>query len=51
MVRPRSFQVIYYFDTPTLRKRHQSFSRVNYETQFSNEHNAKQQNLKNELKK
>ena len=29
MVRPRSCQVIYYFDTPALGKRHQSFGRVN----------------------
>ena len=29
VVRPRSCQVIYYFDTPTLGRRHQSFGRVN----------------------
>jgi hypothetical protein len=29
MVRPRSCQVIYYFDTPTLGRRHQSFGHVN----------------------
>jgi hypothetical protein len=29
VVRPRSYRVIYYFDTPTLGKRHQSFGRVN----------------------
>jgi len=29
MVRPRSCRVIYYFDTPALRRRHQSFDRVN----------------------
>jgi len=29
MFRPRSCRVIYYFDTPTLRRRHQSFDRVN----------------------
>ena len=29
MVRPRSCQVIYYFDTPALGKRHQLFDRVN----------------------
>jgi hypothetical protein len=29
VVRPRSCRVIYYFDTPTLGKRHQSFGRVN----------------------
>jgi hypothetical protein len=29
MVRPRSCLVIYYFDTPTLGRRHQSFGRVN----------------------
>jgi hypothetical protein len=28
MVRPRSCRVIYYFDTPTLGKKHQSFGRV-----------------------
>ena len=28
MVRPRSCRVIYYFDTPTLGRRHQSFGRV-----------------------
>ena len=30
MVRPRSCRVIYYFDTPALEIRHQSFGRVNY---------------------
>ncbi|XP_061949593.1 uncharacterized protein LOC133673016, partial [Populus nigra] len=30
VVRPRSCRVIYYFDTPTLRKRHQSFGRVKF---------------------
>ena len=30
VVRSRSFRVIYYFDTPTLGIRHQSFSRVNH---------------------
>ena len=30
VVRPRSCRVIYYFDTPALGKRHQSFSRVTY---------------------
>jgi len=29
VVRPRSYRVIYYFDTPTLWERHQSFGRVN----------------------
>jgi len=29
MVRSRSCRVIYYFDTPALRRRHQSFGRVN----------------------
>ena len=29
MVRPRSCWVIYYFDTPALGRRHQSFGRVN----------------------
>jgi len=29
VVRPRSCRVIYYFDTPALGKRHQSFGRVN----------------------
>ena len=28
MVRPRSCRVIYYFDTPALGRRHQSFGRV-----------------------
>jgi hypothetical protein len=28
VVRPRSYRVIYYFDTPTLGRRHQSFGRV-----------------------
>jgi hypothetical protein len=28
VVRPRSYRVIYYFDTPTLGKKHQSFGRV-----------------------
>ena len=28
MVRSRSCRIIYYFNTPTLRRRHQSFSRV-----------------------
>ena len=28
VVRPRSCRVIYYFDTPALGRRHQSFSRV-----------------------
>ena len=28
MVRPQSCRVIYYFDTPTLGRRHQSFGRV-----------------------
>jgi len=30
MVRPRSCRVIYYFDTSTLGKRHQSFCRVKF---------------------
>jgi hypothetical protein len=30
MVRPRSCRVIYYFDAPTLGRRHQSFGRVRY---------------------
>jgi len=29
VVRPRSCRVIYYFDTPALGRRHQSFGRVN----------------------
>ena len=33
MVRPRSCRVIYYFDTPALGRRHQSFGRV---TNFPN---------------
>jgi hypothetical protein len=28
VVRPRSYRVIYYFDTPALGRRHQSFGRV-----------------------
>jgi len=31
VVRPRSCRVIYYFDTLTLRRRHQSFGRVKYQ--------------------
>ena len=31
MVRPRSCRVIYYFDTPTLGRRHQLFDRVTYQ--------------------
>jgi len=30
VVRPRSCRVIYYFDTPALGRRHQSFGRVNF---------------------
>jgi hypothetical protein len=30
VVRPRSYRVIYYFDTPALGRRHQSFGRVTY---------------------
>ena len=30
MVRPRSCRVIYYFDTPALGRRHQSFGRVKF---------------------
>ena len=30
VVRPQSCRVIYYFDTPTLGRRHQSFDRVNH---------------------
>jgi hypothetical protein len=30
VVRPRSYRVIYYFYTPTLGRRHQSFGRVTY---------------------
>jgi len=33
VVRPRSCRVIYYFDTPALRRRHQSFDRVNQQLQ------------------
>ena len=32
MVRPRSCRVIYYFDTPALGRRHQSFGRVKGES-------------------
>ena len=28
MVQPRSYQVIYYFDTPALERKHQSFGRI-----------------------
>jgi hypothetical protein len=31
VVRPRSCRVIYYFDTPALGRRHQSFGRVIYQ--------------------
>jgi len=34
VVRPRSCRVIYYFDTPTLGRRHQSFGRVKYPLLF-----------------
>ena len=30
MVRPWSYQIIYYFDTPALGRRHQSFDRANH---------------------
>jgi len=30
VVRPRSYRVIYFFDTPTLGRRHQSFGRVKF---------------------
>jgi len=33
VVRPRSCRVIYYFDTPALERRHQSFGRVKNHTQ------------------
>jgi len=36
VVRPRSCRVIYYFDTPTLGRRHQSFGRVNSEPKCTN---------------
>jgi len=32
VVRPRSCRVIYYFDTPALGRRHQSFGRVSKDT-------------------
>jgi hypothetical protein len=32
VVRPRSCQVIYYFDTPALGRRHQFFGRVTHTT-------------------
>jgi len=35
VVRPRSCRVIYYFDTPALGRRHQSFDRVNYDLWLS----------------
>ena len=31
VVRPRSCRVIYYFDTPALGRRHQSFGHVSYQ--------------------
>jgi hypothetical protein len=34
VVRPRSCRVIYYFDTPALGRRHQSFGRVTYNYQL-----------------
>ena len=34
MVRPRSCQIIYYFDTPALGRRHQSFGRISFPTCF-----------------
>jgi hypothetical protein len=34
VVRPRSCRVIYYFDTPALGRRHQSFGRVNEPLNF-----------------
>jgi hypothetical protein len=34
VVRPRSCRVIYYFDTPTLGRRHQSFGHVTYALSF-----------------
>jgi len=30
VVRPRSYRVIYYFNTPALGRRHQSFGRVKF---------------------
>jgi len=35
VVRPRSCRVIYYFDTPALGRRHQSFGRVMSLKQFA----------------
>jgi len=37
VVRPRSCRVIYYFDTPALGRRHQSFGRVKYPLHVINE--------------
>ena len=34
MVRPRSCQIIYYFDTPALGRKHQSFGRISFPTCF-----------------
>ena len=34
VVQPRSCRVIYYFDTPALRRRHQLFNRVTYVLDF-----------------
>ena len=39
MVQPRSCRVIYYFDTPTLRRRHQSFGRVSNPQYFKEKKN------------
>jgi hypothetical protein len=36
VVRPRSYRVIYYFDTPALGRRHQSFGRVSIDSVFIN---------------
>ena len=38
MVRPQSCQVIYYFDTPALGRRHQSFGRVSSKTCMESPH-------------
>ena len=35
VIRPRSCRVIYYFDTPTLGRRHQSFGRVTRSSSFA----------------
>jgi len=40
VVRPRSYRVIYYFDTPALGRRHQSFGRVKFLASLPGEVNS-----------